>query len=225
MKLRWTITFLALCYLKHASGTLVDGIVTLSWTLSGSSPVVDRFLSRDTHIQLRLLCREPSTNTNQTQEQIRKSLNKNYAKTKVTISGRIGRIVGCLPLQSDSFMTASKRASKDGADSRTIMQSFYEDLWKEMEIRKFEMKDAPCEYDGELAVEQYFNMTDPEISPDEALAKRKKLFEQSRDDDQTSKSSDFDWGDDGTRQFFQKENEPVVQLTTRRRRTKHHWPP
>ncbi|CAF4331465.1 unnamed protein product, partial [Rotaria sordida] len=39
----------------------------MSWSLSGSSLIVDRFLINDTQIQLKILCREPSANVKQTQ--------------------------------------------------------------------------------------------------------------------------------------------------------------
>ena len=182
MKLSFLISLLICCYIKYTTATLVDGIVTLSWTRAGTSPVVDRFLSSDTQILLRLLCREQSTNTNQTQAQIRKSLNKNYDKTKILINGRIGRIVGCLPLQSESFLTASKTSSKDGVDANSMFQRIYQDLWSEMEIRTFTMESAFCEYDGELSVDKYTPMTGPEISPEKAFERRQKLLAQQQQD-------------------------------------------
>jgi hypothetical protein len=189
MKVYFLIYFSLIYYVKYSSATLVDGIVTLSWSRSGSSPVVDRFLTSNTQIQLQLLCREPSTNTNQTQDQIRKSLSKAYEKTKVQISGRIGRVVGCLPLQSDSFMTANKLATKDKKDLQNTFQAYYEDLWKEMEIRKFVMEPANCEYSGALSVNDYGSIIEPEISPEKALELRKKLFQQ--DEEQSSKIKSF----------------------------------
>ncbi|CAF1107686.1 unnamed protein product [Adineta ricciae] len=182
MKLSLLISLLICCYIKYTAATLVDGIVTLSWTRAGISPVVDRFLSSDTQILLRLLCREQSTNTNQTQAQIRKSLNKNYDKTKVLIRGKIGRIVGCLPLQSESFLTASKTSSKDAVDATSMFQKIYENLWNEMEIRNFAMEPAFCEYDGELFVDEYAPMTGPKISPEKAFELRQKLLAQQQQD-------------------------------------------
>ncbi|CAF3927023.1 unnamed protein product [Adineta steineri] len=189
MKTYFLIPILLFSYINYSSTTLVDGIVTLSWSLTGSSPVIDRFLTSDTQIQLKLLCREPTTNTNQTEAEIRKSLSSIYDKIKIKISGRIGRIVGCLPLQSDAFMTSNKMPSKDAKETRNMLQTFYEELWKEMEIRTFVMEAADCDFAGQLDVNQYTNMTGPEISPEKAQELRKKMFEPTDDDIQQKKSN------------------------------------
>ena len=172
MKTFFLIYFLFLYSIQYSSATLVDGIVTLSWTASGSSPVVDRFLTSNTDIQLKLLCREPNTNGTG------KLLNKEYGKTRVQIRGRIGHVIGCLPLQSDTFMTTNQLTAKDNKDSRPALQTFYEDLWRQMEQRKFVMDIINCDYQGDLTVKEYSSLTPPEISPAEAAELKKKYLEQ-----------------------------------------------
>jgi hypothetical protein len=172
MKISFLIYFLFFYYINYSLATLVDGIVTLSWTSSGSSPVVDRFLTTNTQIQLKILCAEPTPNINGTREQIKKILNKQHESTKVQISGRIGRIVGCLPLQSDTFMTTNQ-LTKDSKDARNVLQTFYDDLWKQMEQRSFTMQQVKCGDDGYLQVNEYTNITGPEILPDKVLESRK----------------------------------------------------
>jgi hypothetical protein len=172
MKISFFIYFLFFYYINYSSATLVDGIVTLSWSSSGSSPVVDRFLTTNTQIQLKILCAEPTPNINGSREQIKKTLNKQHQNTKVQISGRIGRIVGCLPLQSDTFMTTNQ-LTKDNKDTQNSLQIFYEELWKEMEQRTFKMQRVKCGYNEYLKVDEYTNTTAPEILPEKVLELRK----------------------------------------------------
>jgi hypothetical protein len=181
MKKSFFIYFFSIYYIKYSSSTLVDGIVTLSWSSTGSSPIVDRFLTSNTQIQLKIICREPTPNANVTREQTKKALNKQHENTKVQINGRIGRIVGCLPLQSDTFMSTNQ-LTKDNKDSRNVLQTFYDDLWKQMEQRTFKMHEVKCEYDGYLQVNQYNNITGPEISPEKVLELRKKYQQKNRRD-------------------------------------------
>lgn len=169
--------FVCLCFvflIKYSTSTLVDGIVTLSWTATGSSPAVDRFLTNKTLLKLQVLCREITISANATKEQIRKGLKSEHKKTKISISGRIGRFVGCLPLQSDTFMTSNQLSGKDMKDVRPAMEIYYENLWREVESKTFSMKDVECGYDGYLQVEDYSELNKPEISPEEVAEKRKK---------------------------------------------------
>jgi len=169
--------FGCLCLLfliKYSTSTLVDGIVTLSWTASGSSPAVDRFLTNQTLIKLQVLCRELTISANATKEQIRKGLKSEHKKTKITINGKIGRFVGCLPLQSDTFMATSQLDNKDTKDVRSVMDIYYQNLWKEVEQKQFTMKDVECGFDGYLALDTYSDLTKPEISPEEIAEARKK---------------------------------------------------
>jgi hypothetical protein len=172
MKNYFLIYLLFFVYVHDSSATLVDGIATLSWTPSGSSPIVDRFLTDNTQIQLKILCREPNTNGTE------KTLNAENRKTKIQISGRIGHIVGCLPLQSDTFMTTNQLTSKENKESPSVLGSYYQDLWKQMEQRPFTMQTVTCDYQGELTVEEYKKLIPPEISPAQAAELRKNMIAQ-----------------------------------------------
>jgi hypothetical protein len=173
MKNYFLFYLLFLNSIQHSSATLSDGIVILSWSATGSSPALDRFLTSDTQILLKIICNEPNTKPNGTEGLTKHVLYDQHKDSRLQISGRIGRIVGCLPLESDTFMTTNKLTSKDNKDTQTLRESFYEDLWKQMEQRKFRMVDVKCSYDGYLQVESFENMTAPEISPEKAEELRK----------------------------------------------------
>ncbi|CAF3332897.1 unnamed protein product [Rotaria socialis] len=177
MKSYFLVYLLFFCLVNYSSATLVDSIVTLSWSSRGISPVVDRFLTGDTQIALKLFCPESSTNLNETQGQMRKPSDKDHEKTKIKITGRIGRVVGCLPLQSDTLMTTNQLSSKDNKESRGMSEEVYSNLWKQMEIREFIMQETNCDDSGALYVDQYKNITGPEISPE----KRKTMLKQERE--------------------------------------------
>ena len=85
MKKYFLIYFLFFYYLNYSSATLVDGIVTLSWTSNEPSPIIDRFLTNNTQIQLKILCREPTLNATITREQIKKKLYKLDKTVKIRI--------------------------------------------------------------------------------------------------------------------------------------------
>lgn len=166
--------FLFVYYIEYSSATLVDGIVTLSWTASGSSPAVDRFLTNLTQIQLEILCNEPNSRPNATQGIPKQVLNKEHETAKVQISGRIGRVVGCLPLQADTFMTTNQLTSKDdNKEGVNKMQTYYDELWDRMEQRSFEMVQMTCNEKGYLQVQMYSNTTAPRIIPSKAGETRK----------------------------------------------------
>ncbi|CAF3424381.1 unnamed protein product [Rotaria socialis] len=177
MKNSFLIYLLFFYLVNYSSSTLVNSIEKLSWSSSGAFQIVDRFLTSDTQVTLKLLCAESSVNLNEIQEQIRKPLYNNYGKTKIQITGRIGRVVGCLPLQSDAFMTTNQSSSKDNKVSRTISEAFYKNLWKQMEVREFTMQQTNCDYPGELYFDEYKNMTGPEAAADI----RKNILKQERE--------------------------------------------
>ncbi|CAF4748253.1 unnamed protein product, partial [Rotaria magnacalcarata] len=78
-----------------------------------------------------------------------------HEKTKIKIKGRIGRVVGCLPLQSDTLMTTNQLSSKDNKDSRNMLEAAYFNSWKQMEIREFIMQETNCDDSEELHIDQY----------------------------------------------------------------------
>ena len=133
--------FFVVVLLRSSSSSLVDGLVTLSWTSADRPQLLDRFLENNTRIQLKVLCREPASNTSVTREQIKKKLYKleQLAKdTKIEISGRIGRVTGCLPLQSEG-----ERIS-------------YEEVWEQMEYRTFQARQSTCDLSGtQLFIDRY----------------------------------------------------------------------
>ncbi|CAF1278184.1 unnamed protein product, partial [Rotaria sp. Silwood1] len=137
--------------MKYSSATLVDGIVTLSLSRSASISVLDRFLTNNTQIQLKIFCHESSNDIKKTQSQI-----------KVEIRGRIGRIVGCLPLQSDASVATNQLTSNDSRDAQNLLQTFYDNLWKQMEQKTFTMQQVNCENSIELNVDEYSNIKGPE---------------------------------------------------------------
>jgi hypothetical protein len=166
------LCFLFFSYVKYSSATLVDGIITISWSPAKSTSAIDRFLTNNTRIQLKILCREPSINTSVTREQIKKHsylLDKTVKDINIKIRGRIGRVIGCLPVQSDILLTPSQ----DKNSQKTILQRYYEQLWKGMEQRTFTASQSDCDYTGtHLNIEQYSNIQKPEISPAAAMKLR-----------------------------------------------------
>lgn len=148
--------YLLICYLliisiDYSSMTLMDGIVTISWTGNENSPLIDRFLTNNSRIQLKILCRERNKNTSVTREHIK--------DTTVQIRGRIGRVVGCLPLQSNAFITVSSK-------EKNLLQGYYDRLWKEMEQRTFIASQTDCDNTGtHLNIDQYSEIKKPEIIP------------------------------------------------------------
>lgn len=164
---------------NYSVATLVDSIVTLSWSSGGSVPVVDRFLTSDTQIQLKIHCRQPSLNINENQGKTKGNSNENDA-TKFQIHGRIGHFTRCLPLQSEAFMTANQLASKDTKDSENTILNLYNELWEEMDQRRFTMQQVDCDYTNELYFDEYTNITKSKISPEKAAEYRKQYLKQAR---------------------------------------------
>lgn len=168
---------LFICSFSSSSSTLVDGIVTLSWT--PVEPAIDRFLTSDTHIKLTILCREPTVNASVAREQIKQQKYKTdqeFPNAKIHIRGRIGRVVGCLPLQSDPFLSKSQKNDpnvKDTvAEQRETLLNYYTELWREMEVRTFAAHLDSCQHDTELFIDEYSNTTGPKTSPKEAARLR-----------------------------------------------------
>jgi hypothetical protein len=173
MKKYFLICFLFFYFLNYSSATLVDGIVTMSWTPNEPSPIIDRFLFNNTQIQLKILCREPTLNATITREQIKKKLyklDKTAKDTNIKIRGRIGRIIGCLPLQSDALISATQDEKNE---QKNIWQIYYEQIWKEMEQRTFTAHQSDCDYSGiHLFIDDYSSIKKPVISPEQAIKLR-----------------------------------------------------
>ena len=170
------LIYLLLSYINNCSSTLVDGIVTLSWTVSGSSPVVDRFLTNQTSIQLKLFCSEQtsiSISNNKSGNVIKKKLDPTHKNTKINIKGRIGRFVGCLPLQSDTFISTNQ-LTKDTKDEISILKTFYDDLWKRMEKKTFIIEQMSCDDLNYLEYKEFGDLTKPDIQPEEPIFQIKK---------------------------------------------------
>jgi len=172
--------YLLICWLtfyciSYSSATLVDGIVTLSWTPSEPAPIIDRFLTNNTKIQLKINCREPTMNASAVLELIKKKLyklDKTVKDTNIKIRGRIGRIIGCLPLQSDISVSASQ---DDKNTQKNVWQVYYEQLWNEMEQRTFTASQTDCDYTGtHLYINEYSDIKKPVISQEEAIKLREK---------------------------------------------------
>ena len=172
--------YLLICYLifytiNSSSSTLVDGIVTLSWSRTEPAPVTDRFLTNNTQIQLKVLCRETTVNTTATREQIKKklyNLDKTVKDITIKIRGRIGRVTGCLPLQSDILLTSDQDTDKNLQTN--IWQKYYEQIWKQMEQRTFTASQTDCDYSGaHLYIDQYSDIIKPQITQKDIIKLRK----------------------------------------------------
>lgn len=175
MKESLFICLLVLLCFYSTSGTLVDGIVTLSW--SPNEPALDRFLSKNTRIRLTTLCRESSVNSSVVRQQIKDKTyktDKENPNAKIHITGRIGRVLRCLPLQSDPFLTNNqiRSNSKDHDEERAALASFYNRLWSEMEHRTFAAHLNSCEHDSELVIDEYSEIIPPTISADQSVKDR-----------------------------------------------------
>ncbi|CAF2790540.1 unnamed protein product [Rotaria sp. Silwood2] len=86
------MVYYSFIFLNYSSASLVNGIVTISWSPSEPAPIIDRFLTNNIVIQLKILYRESTSNAN----------------TNIEIRGRIGHVIGCLPLQSDVLLSATQ---------------------------------------------------------------------------------------------------------------------
>ncbi|CAF0768134.1 unnamed protein product [Rotaria sp. Silwood1] len=159
--------------ITYSSATLVDGIVTISWSQNEQIPLIDRFLTNNTQIQLKILCREPSLNASVTQEQIKRKLyklDKTVKDTSITIRGRISRITGCLPIQSDAFIPTTQ---KDKNSQKNVLEIDYERLLKQMEQRTFIAKQSDCDYSGtHLFIEKYSDIIKLDTTPKKAIKLR-----------------------------------------------------
>ncbi|CAF4470349.1 unnamed protein product, partial [Rotaria sp. Silwood2] len=111
--------------------------------------------------------------------QIEKDLRNYYGKTKVQINGRIGRIVGCLPSQSDACVFSNTSSSKHNEYLQFIWYHYYYYiLWKQMKQKTFKMVVVDCEYAGELYIDECSNITGPEISREKVTELRQDFLNQ-----------------------------------------------
>ena len=142
---------------------------------------IERFLTNQTRIQLKVLCRMPSSNVTITQEQIRQQsyqLDKTMKDSNIKITGRIGRVVGCLPLQPETFIRSKSSTQEEKNVQRDRWQIYYEQLWKQMEQRTFTAHQSDCDYTGtHVYLDDYSPMKQPEISPDEAIKLREQMMQ------------------------------------------------
>ncbi|CAF3640927.1 unnamed protein product [Rotaria sp. Silwood1] len=165
--------------MKYSSAALVNGIETFSWpSYIISSVKIQRFLTRDTQIQLKIICHELYVNSNEIQGQIKKDLKNEYEKTKVQINGRIGRIVGCIPTQYDASIFPNTSSSEENESLQFLWTTYYYNdiLWKQMEQKTFKTVEVECEYAGELLIDENSNITGPEISREKAAELRQKFL-------------------------------------------------
>jgi len=178
-----SVFFLSL--ISTISSTLVDGIVTLSW--AENEPALDRFLMNNTYVSLTTLCVDPSINSTLAKEQIKKKTyqtDKDNPNAKIHIRGKIGRIVGCLPLQSDPFLSKTQvKSGKSVDEERQRMADFYNELWNEMEYRTFAAHIDSCQHDTELFIDEYSKLIPPRVSPEEAKKLRKEQSTNSKGSD------------------------------------------
>jgi hypothetical protein len=117
--------------LRCSSSTLVDGRVTLSWSASDRPQLIDRFFGNRTRIDLKVLCRDPIV-----------------SDATIDVSGRIGRVIGCLSLQSDASPTS------------------YEEVWQQMEYRTFQARQSSCALSGaQLTIDRYSGLIRSSSSP------------------------------------------------------------
>ena len=176
------ICFLLFYSINYSSSTLVDGIVTISWSPNEPVPIIDRFLTNNTQIQLKVLCREPTMNASATREQIKKNtykLDKLVKDTNIKIRGRIGRVTGCLPLQSDTLISTT---NDDKNSQKNIWQIYYDQIWKEVEQRSFVAHQTDCDYSGtHLLIDEYSEIKKPEVSLEQAMKLREKQSKTSKD--------------------------------------------
>ena len=175
------VCFFLACLTTSSSAALVDGIVTLSWSTSQRPTSIERFLTNQTRIQLKVLCRIPSNNVTTTREQIQQQtyqLDKTMKDTNIKITGRIGRVVGCLPLQPETFVSSKASKQEEKNDQRDPWVIYYDQLWKQMEQRTFTAHQSDCDYTGtHVYVDDYSPMKQPEISPDEAMKLRQQAIQ------------------------------------------------
>ncbi len=189
MKEYLLVCFVFFYCINYSTGTLVDGIITLSWSPTEPTPLIDRFLTNNSHIQLKILCREPTMNASTAREQIKKKLYKLDQKVKDTniqIRGRIGRVIGCLPLQADLISSASQ----EDKNTQNLLQTYYEQIWKEMEQRTFTASQTDCDYSGtHLNIDQYSNIIKPKILPADVAKLREQQVKSSKNNNRNRRAA------------------------------------
>lgn len=131
----------------------MDGIISISWKGNENSPLIDRFLTNNSRIQLKIFCYESKSIAHEQLKNPKYQSDKTFKDTTVQIRGRIGRIVGCLPIQS-----------------KDLPQNYYERLWKGMEQRTFITSQTDCDStETYLNIDQYSDLIKPEIIPPKKL--------------------------------------------------------
>lgn len=208
------LSFLLIFYLIHFNAaTLLDGIVTLSWLPFERMQLIDRFLSNQTRIQLKLRCQELGYNGTVTKEQIRSklsNLDKTVKDTTIKISGRIGRVKGCLPLQPNTLSTKSQMTPEETLSQHDTLTSYYEGLWRTMERRTFEAHQSDCDDSGtHFILDKLSDIIPPELSEKEMIAslekktranqsskEKKKNFRRRRRRAATTATGDSSWTSD-----------------------------
>src|ERR1700722_670810 len=156
----------------------------MSWSPGQNFQVINRFLTIDTRIQFKILCRQPSIIQELNKTKLY-NLDKENPNMKIAIHGRIGRFVGCLPLQSDFDAIASQLSSTTQDDKdvkREVLIKFYKDLWKKIEHETFTLYQDSCEMNETIfIINSYSNLTGSEINTEQAAQLRKgKQQEQSK---------------------------------------------
>ena len=156
-----------LCCLRYSFGTLVDGIVTLSWSSGESSSSVARFLDSGARIQLKIRCRDFPANRTLSAEELKK---KDDLKGKIRVNGRIGRVLRCLPVEYDSVLPENQVKSKDQKNSVDLSRQSYTDMWNKMEQKLFQASADSCDDMQEMIIESYSDLIKASV-PSEPLEK------------------------------------------------------
>lgn len=149
--------------LRYSSGTLVDGIVTLSWSSGEASSLVARFLDSGARIQLKIRCHDFAANQTLSAEQQKK---KEDFKGKIQVTGRIGRVLRCLPVEYDSVLPENQVKSKDRKNAADLSQQTYDDLWNKMEQKSFQASADSCDDLQELTIESYSDLNKAVVPPE-----------------------------------------------------------
>ena len=155
MKNYQLICFLLLYFfVTNSVATLVNGIVTFSWSPTEQFQLIDRFLTNNTQIQFKILCHQTSLNDNVTRGPIKKKkLNTTLKNVDIKVHGRIGRIIGCLPIQHGQLISKTQQDENSGEN---IFQMEYERLWARMDFKTFTATQLECSSsENYLSIENY----------------------------------------------------------------------
>jgi hypothetical protein len=165
---KYLLCFVLFSFVARRSSVLLDGIVTVSWLPAERTRIIERFLSNNTRIDLKVVCREPTNDVTFTQQQIKKKLdrlNKTPVDTNIRIRGRISRVLGCLPLPADASSVTVTRHRDDKRPVQDTWRTFDDDLAKRLEKKTFEAHQSDCDHTGShLYIDQYSRLVPAEIS-------------------------------------------------------------